>query len=187
MPMPDQYVDRKTVNQSYRPKSNEMSEGLKRARAPFRFRNAITGVILASFAVGVWAYSISAVKQDDFSDIDEEAKALAASAKKEVSEEEKKLLSTLEDSVESTKGAVASGLAPLQPVPPSPVVDAKEKGKENVLAVTSSSATRPRGIVTALLAERYPRLFDPQSKTLVWGAPPVDNNGKMRDSTKEKR
>ena len=54
-----------------------MSPGLQRARAPFRVRNAITGLVLTGFAAGVWAYSISAVKQDDFSDIDEEAKALA--------------------------------------------------------------------------------------------------------------
>jgi cytochrome c oxidase assembly factor 3 len=54
-----------------------MSPGLKRARDPYRVRNAITGLILASFGVGVWAYSISAVKQDVFDDVDEEARTLA--------------------------------------------------------------------------------------------------------------
>ena len=49
-----------------------MSPGLQRARQPFRLRNAITGVVLAGFAVGVWAYSIGAVKQDKFDDVDEE-------------------------------------------------------------------------------------------------------------------
>lgn len=75
--MADPYVDRKAVNASYRPKSSQMSPGLRRARAPFFLRNAVTGVVLASFAVGVWAYSIGAVKQDDFTDVDEEARSLA--------------------------------------------------------------------------------------------------------------
>lgn len=55
-----------------------MSPGLRRARAPFRFKNALTGVTLGAFAVGIWAYSISAVKQDAFDDIDDEARALQA-------------------------------------------------------------------------------------------------------------
>ena len=46
-----------------------MSPGLQRARQPFRLRNAITGVVLAGFAVGVWAYSIGAVKQDKFDEL----------------------------------------------------------------------------------------------------------------------
>ncbi|TCD67269.1 hypothetical protein EIP91_000346 [Steccherinum ochraceum] len=75
--MVDPYISRKEVNTSYRPKNNLMSPGLQRARLPFRARNAITGLTLAGFVTGVWAYSISAVKQDDFSDIDEEARALA--------------------------------------------------------------------------------------------------------------
>jgi cytochrome c oxidase assembly factor 3 len=54
-----------------------MSPGLKRAREPYRLRNAITGLALGAFAVGIWAYSISAVKQDVFDDVDEEARALA--------------------------------------------------------------------------------------------------------------
>ena len=52
---------------------------MERARAPYRFRNAITGLIVGSFAVGVWAYSIRAVKQDSFDDVDEEARLLSAS------------------------------------------------------------------------------------------------------------
>lgn len=45
------------------------SEGLKRARRPFRARNAITGLAILGFAASVYGYSISAVKQDDFSDL----------------------------------------------------------------------------------------------------------------------
>jgi cytochrome c oxidase assembly factor 3 len=61
-----------------------MSPALKRARQPFVVRNAITGTCIAAFAVGVWAYSISAVKQDNFDDIDAEATA-AGLIKKEPS------------------------------------------------------------------------------------------------------
>lgn len=43
-----------------------MSQGLKRARNPFLGRNAITGGAILVFVTGVYWYSISAVKQDDF-------------------------------------------------------------------------------------------------------------------------
>ena len=65
-----------------------MSPGLQRARAPFRLRNALTGVVLAGFAVGVWAYSIGAVKQDVFDDVDEEARALMAGSGLQKAEDE---------------------------------------------------------------------------------------------------
>ncbi|CAE6428899.1 unnamed protein product [Rhizoctonia solani] len=60
---------------SYRPNGYGMSPALKKARQPFVIRNAITGTAIAAFAVGVWAYSMSAVKQDNFDDIDAEANA----------------------------------------------------------------------------------------------------------------
>jgi len=55
-----------------------MSPSLQRAREPFRVKNALLGLTLGAFAVGVWAYSISAVKQDVFDDVDEEVAALSA-------------------------------------------------------------------------------------------------------------
>lgn len=97
-----------------------MSPGLQRARAPFRFRNAFTGGILASFAIGVWAYSLSAVAQDDFSDVDEEAKAISASNPPTTNVES------------SSTSVVAAGVTPVQPVTSSPVEakveDASSKG-----------------------------------------------------------
>lgn len=54
-----------------------MSAGLKRARRPYLVKNAVTGAILGAFAIGIWAYSIRAVKQDIFDDVDEEARVLA--------------------------------------------------------------------------------------------------------------
>jgi cytochrome c oxidase assembly factor 3 len=37
----------------------------------------LTGLAVGSFVVGVWLYSMSAVKQDNFDDVDEEARAMA--------------------------------------------------------------------------------------------------------------
>jgi len=41
-------------------------------------------MIVAAFGIGVWAYSISAVKQDVFDDVDEEARVLAAQRQKDM-------------------------------------------------------------------------------------------------------
>ena len=54
-----------------------MSPSLKRARAPFLIQNAVTGTLLAAFAVGVYMYSIKAVKQDEFDDVDEVVRSRA--------------------------------------------------------------------------------------------------------------
>ncbi|KAI1293933.1 hypothetical protein EDD11_008341 [Mortierella claussenii] len=54
---------------SYYEKGFKRSPALERATAPFRVRNALTGVGIVAFCVSVYAYSIMAVRQDDFSDI----------------------------------------------------------------------------------------------------------------------
>lgn len=154
----EQYVSKKTVAASYRPRSSLMSPGLQRARAPFRFRNAITGLILAGFGVGVWAYSISAVKQDDFSDVDEEARALMRAG------------STIVEEVKVPVIDEAKFVA--TQIPNSVPVDVK-------LATVPS---RHRGVLVPILQKHFPHLLDPSRKTLVWGAPPVDNIGRLRDS-----
>jgi len=148
----EQYISKKTVAASYRPRSYVMSPGLQRARAPFRIRNAITGLVLAGFGVGVWAYSISAVKQDDFSDVDEEAKAM--------------MLAGRGDAVAAEEVKV-------------PVMD---EAKVVATQTPSSVVSRPRGVLAPTLERRFPRLLDPSRKTLVWGAPPVDNIGRLSDS-----
>lgn len=70
-----QYVDRNVAARTYRP-SGYMSSGLMRAREPYRIKNTLTGLAIGSFVVGVWLYSMSAVKQDNFDDVDEEARAM---------------------------------------------------------------------------------------------------------------
>ena len=42
------------------------SPSLQRARKPFLIPNIIVGTLVASFVGGIYAYAISAVKQDDF-------------------------------------------------------------------------------------------------------------------------
>lgn len=134
-----------------------MSPGLQRARAPFRIRNAITGLVLAGFGVGVWAYSISAVKQDDFSDVDEEARAMMLAGK---------------------GGAVATEEVKVPVMDETKVVATQTPNSVAVQAVVS----RPRGVLVPTVERYFPRLLDPSRKTFVWGAPPVDNIGRLSDS-----
>lgn len=144
-----------------------MSPGLQRARAPFRLRNALTGVVLAGFAVGVWAYSIGAVKQDVFDDVDEEARALMAGSG----------LQKAEDVVTEGRGpadasnAAAASASLVQPAASAP-------------PVSPTSTPSRRGVLPPLLERRFPRVLDPSTGTLVWGAPPLDKLGKLGDRTR---
>ncbi|RXW25742.1 hypothetical protein EST38_g21 [Candolleomyces aberdarensis] len=154
-----------------------MSEGLKRAREPYRIKNALVGLGLGAFAVGVWAYSISAVKQDEFDDVDEEAKALGAGAANASGKQGEKVPvapalpvpnpSAAAAVAEATANIVLPGTLPLPSVttPPPP----------------TSPSPAPRGILQ-LLDKRWPRVLDPESKTVVSGAPSVDNVGRMGGS-----
>jgi cytochrome c oxidase assembly factor 3 len=138
-----------------------MSPGLKRAREPFRVRNALTGLALGAFAVGIWAYSISAVKQDVFDDVDAEVMVQKQQQQLQqqqqrlevlnVKGEEKVLETTVNASVQSVPFSSPGATAHVAPV---------------------------RGVLQRL-DSRVPWLLDPQRKTLIWGAPPVDNIGKM--------
>lgn len=145
-----------------------MSPGLKRAREPFKLRNTLTGLVLAGFAVGVWAYSIGAVKQDDFGDVDEEARALMAG-------------SGLQNQVAGAAEGKTVDVTKASP-PAAPAIPVAEPPS----LPTPVSGTR-RGILPPLLERRFPRLLDPQTGTFVWNAPPVDNVGKLRVAGGTKR
>lgn len=150
-----------------------MSPGLKRAREPYLIKNALTGLALGALAVGVWAYSISAVKQDVFDDVDEEARQLARSGASagmlSLEDEKKQMEAAAAASAASSSSGVAGGSA-------APVA-ASASPSSPVKSGTSPS----RGILQAL-DKPFPRLLDPQRKTLVWGAPPVDNIGRISGS-----
>lgn len=152
-------------------RTQQMSPGLKRARAPFFLRNTVTGTVLAAFAVGIWAYSMRAVKQDDFSDVDEEARALARAAPAPAP-------ASAPAAVEGAQTtAPGAGVVPV-PVEPAAVVP--------VVAQPVHAGPSPRGVLASLVHERYPRLLDPTTKTFVWGAPSVDRLGRMGEAASRK-
>ncbi|THH12378.1 hypothetical protein EW145_g37 [Phellinidium pouzarii] len=136
-----------------------LSPGLQRARAPFRTRNAVTGILIGAFVVGVWAYSIRAVKQDTFDDLDEEAKAL--------------LDSRMTDERVRAAAAMASASS-------SAATELASKAVTPTLPGTTDAAN-VRGVLASQLVKRFPKILDPTSKTLVWGAPPVDHLGRIGD------
>ena len=126
---------------------------------------------MAAFAAGAWAYSMNAVKQDTFEDVDEEARALAGSGAK-----------SLEDEARERRAAAAAAVAPSELSLAAPV--------SAPAATASSAATAPTaaaiGILPGLLDGAFPRLLDPQRKTLVWGAPPVERLGRLGDASRRR-
>uniref|UniRef100_A0A0W0FRD3 Cytochrome c oxidase assembly factor 3 n=1 Tax=Moniliophthora roreri TaxID=221103 RepID=A0A0W0FRD3_MONRR len=166
-----------------------MSPGLRRARQPFLVKNAITGILLGAFAVGVYVYSIRAVKQDDFDDIDEEARRRIQEQMKERVKAQATVLSVEEEKtvMESAAGAVVervrgnAGAAPISDSSSS-VLGADDLAQSIVNEILQGTSTpRIRGIlVDSIIDRRFPGLLDPNGKTLVWGAPSVDNIGSMR-------
>jgi len=131
-------------------------------------------VTIAALVVGVWAYSIAAVKQDSFADVDEEARILAASGStqniKSIEDEEKAKAAAI-TFVHTPSTTTSAGLA--QPQPPAIATP--------VVTPLPGLAPRPKGILVPLLERHYPRLLDPTRRTLIWGAPPVDRVGRLRD------
>ncbi|KAI9769664.1 MAG: hypothetical protein M1840_003901 [Geoglossum simile] len=54
---------------SYYDKHYRQSEALIRARRPYLIKNAVTGLAIFGFAIGVYAFTIKAVSQDEFEDV----------------------------------------------------------------------------------------------------------------------
>lgn len=138
-----------------------MSPGLKRAREPYRVRNAILGLTLGTFAVAIWAYSIRAVKQDVFDDVDEEAKAMAMESAAKTGPDSGAGAHIGPQIIEATRSETVS--------PASSVI----------LEEVAKAEAKPKIGVLQYLDKRLPWLLDPERKTLVWGAPPIDNIGKI--------
>ena len=148
-----------------------MSPGLKRAREPFRVRNALTGLALGTFAVGIWAYSISAVKQDVFDDVD--AEVMEQKQQQQLRQQRLEVLSVKEEKKVMEAAVNAAAVASSNP----------SLLSSSDAAVTPSVPVAPRRGMLQRLDSQYPWLLDPQRKTLIWGAPPVDNIGKMKMRT----
>ncbi|KAI1379558.1 hypothetical protein F4677DRAFT_442535 [Hypoxylon crocopeplum] len=54
---------------SYYDRQFRQSPALIRARRPYIFKNALVGSVIATFALGVYAYTISVIGQDEFEDV----------------------------------------------------------------------------------------------------------------------
>ncbi|KAJ6260158.1 hypothetical protein Dda_4381 [Drechslerella dactyloides] len=53
---------------SYYNPDYRQGQSLIRARSPYLVKNAITGLALVGFVIGIYAYTIRAIKSDDFAD-----------------------------------------------------------------------------------------------------------------------
>jgi len=135
-----------------------MSPGLLRAREQFRVRNALTGIALFSLAVGIWAYSLRAVKQEAFDDVD--AEALARDSSRPTIEDEK-----AEKEERSRQKREDRSVARLENATPQ---------------ATSTPSSLPRGLLATHLSQDS-WLLEPSHRTLVWGAPSVDHIGRVSD------
>ncbi|KAI2621247.1 hypothetical protein GGR54DRAFT_639380 [Hypoxylon sp. NC1633] len=54
---------------SYYDRRFRQSPALIRARRPYLFKNAMVGTVAAAFALGVYAYTINVIGQDEFEDV----------------------------------------------------------------------------------------------------------------------
>ncbi|BGP29984.1 hypothetical protein JCM10296v2_001736 [Rhodotorula toruloides] len=153
--MADSGLTSRQARATYHPKGYGVSEGLKRARRPFRTRNMITGGLISAFAFSVYMYSIRAVAQDDFSDLAEP-----------VSEDTRRNLRSIEEEKRYNEALVADRLAPQPAVvaeaPQATTVAAPVPGQRSVLQMFQG-AFGGRGA---------------ESK-IVWGAPSVDRLGRI--------
>lgn len=145
------------------PQRMGMSPGLLRAREQYRVKNALTGTFITAFIVGVYWYSIMAVKQDDFTDVDEEARAMFADSRRPT----------------NTTEGIASAARTSTPNVPAPIPSGNNIGSSGTQS--ASRLSEPRGVLSPWLERMHPGLVDPQRKTFVWGAPPVDAIGKISD------
>ncbi|WWC90154.1 uncharacterized protein L201_005087 [Kwoniella dendrophila CBS 6074] len=196
----------RAADKSYHPKGYGMSPSLQRARKPFILTNVLIGGTLLAFAVGVYVYSISAVKQDDFSDVEDLLPPL----------EERRKLTSIEDEQRASKSlqSIASAL-PLSS-PPSSSSSSSSRSTQTTplpnttstgsslshslpqpdlsgstlpLLETKSETTGRWGIrrISELDWVKKRGLVDPKGNLLVWGAPDVERIGTITGDKAGKR
>ncbi|GAA5885267.1 hypothetical protein JCM6882_009548 [Rhodosporidiobolus microsporus] len=147
---------------SYHPGGYGVSEGLKRARKPFFTRNLITGGAISAFAIWVYLYSIRAVAQDDFSDLDQP-----------VSEEQRRSVQSIEESKRAREALSADKFA----APAASGVVAAVNPLEALPAAAPAPAAQGRSSVLSLLRGSFGGKG--ADSKLVWGAPNVDRVGRI--------
>ncbi|KAL7007239.1 hypothetical protein EMMF5_003078 [Cystobasidiomycetes sp. EMM_F5] len=167
--------DRYTARSSYYGATGyTMSPGLKRARAPFRFRNALTGLAIVGFVTAVYTYSISAVRQDDFSDLPD-ASTLPGSAN----------VKTIEEELAEKAKAGGRGIGAMMGYGSSP------QGEGVKLPPQRSNFSSPQTSPLSSLATSSPTPLETHQTTpaasqrsqnrLIPDAPDIDRLGKMGD------
>ncbi|KAL1302424.1 hypothetical protein AAFC00_002817 [Neodothiora populina] len=62
-------LGRQTPQGSYYDRYNRPTASLYRARQPYLVKNALTGLGIFAFVIGVYSFTIKAVAQDDFEDV----------------------------------------------------------------------------------------------------------------------
>lgn len=128
--------------------------------------------------MGVYTYSISAVKQEEFDDVDDQARALSRARAAENA-----VVLSLEDEKKAMEAAAASLAASVrgrsQPLSPSSLSETPPPTAIPTPEEAGLQAGR-RGVLAELVDKRFPSVLDPRGKTFVWGAPPVDNVGSSR-------
>ncbi|KLT42176.1 putative mitochondrion protein [Cutaneotrichosporon oleaginosum] len=148
------------ASDSYYPKGIHESPALKRARLPYQIRNVLTGGGIVAFIVGVYFYSISAVKQDDFSDVVDLLPP----------PEERAKMRSIEDELRDKE----LGVAPIASELPKPATP--------VSGGTGVMAWLPKRLDQVEWLHRRGWVETGKGNVIVWGAPNVDNIGNMRDS-----
>ncbi|KAJ7265363.1 hypothetical protein B0H12DRAFT_196061 [Mycena haematopus] len=157
------YVDRREVKASYW-KNGRMSPGLLRARRQFRTPNMVAGALLLTFVAGVFYYSMAAVKQDVFDDLDEEARRRAVL-------DAKRSALSVEDEKRAMVAAVAHAAGPA-----SKALQLGDKTRDSGVSPapessTPDATTQGMGVLSTLT--RW-----------VWGSPSADKTGSLEDKSK---
>ncbi|KAL7420340.1 hypothetical protein Q5752_005310 [Cryptotrichosporon argae] len=168
-------MSQRAVSNSYHPHGFDSSASLQRARRPYYVRNIATGTAILAFILGVYGYSIAAVKQDDFSDV---ADLLPP-------ESERQHIRTIEDELrDKALGLPAAGVAPYHtssPSAPSKALPAESTTSGPVAASTSGAGWGWRRLgESAWLRTRG--WVDEKGNAVVWGAPDVDRVGGLWDA-----
>ncbi|GAA5888715.1 hypothetical protein JCM16303_003064 [Sporobolomyces ruberrimus] len=153
-------ISTREAKQSYHPKGYGVSEGLKRARAPFRTRNAIVGLGLSGFMFSVYLYSIRAVAQDDFADL------------QPPTEEQRRNTVSIEEERRNRESLKASQFE--MPSLPSPSSLSQASSPDALLPSQPTPETGILGRVRGAFGGRG------TNSKLVWAAPPVDNLGRIQ-------
>ena len=161
-----------------------MSPGLLRARQPFLVRNIFTGLLISSFAAGVYFYSIAAVKQDDFTAEDINAlianetasnSPIASNIAREPQQQKGKQEQRIQGVVDLEASIMGGG--PLGSRPPEPATE------KSIRQQLSPSPPTYQTLFSQTWGNVGFRGKNTNNSVIVIGAPNVDAVGKIGDRT----